>query len=110
MDLTVIYSVGILAIAALTFFVGRLSAAKSQGQEEGRLASRLDSVEKELKSLWIENRHKGDAVKDLSIKNDLMGKDIVRLQEQVKHLEGTIDKFIIEVRGWQQRSSQSAPA
>lgn len=72
MDNTIIFAILSLCIAAATFFVGRVSSGKADGEKLGRIDAGIDhikegmsDVKSEIKDVKIEQKRQSDTMADI---------------------------------------------
>lgn len=103
MDTSLILAILGSCLSVATFFVGRQSAAKSDGREMGGIMTELKYIKESIKSL---DDKLGDDVKRLEGRVDElsgqvmgMGKDITKIYESSKSAHKRIDEHIADKRG-----------
>lgn len=91
-DVSVLISVAGLLLAALTFFVGRQTAAKTEGKTDGEMKADIKYIKRTQDELKDDVKQYGANYADIRAELESLKGRIAKLEEIIKiyHAEGTI--------------------
>jgi peptidoglycan hydrolase CwlO-like protein len=89
---TIIAAVG-LAISVATFFIGRVTAGKSSGKENGQLLSDLGYIKSSVDSLRTDVKELNKNHGDIRIEQAAQARDIKTLYSRVEKVEERIAHY-----------------
>lgn len=93
MELGVIISICGLALSAATFFIGRITAGKASGKENGQLLSDLGYIKSSVDSLRTDVKELNKNHSDIRIEQAAQARDIKTLYSRIEKVEERITHY-----------------
>ena len=93
MEIGVIISVCGLALSAATFFIGRITAGKASGKENGQLLSDLGYIKSSVDSLRTDVKELNKNHSDIRIEQAAQARDIKTLYSRIEKVEERITHY-----------------
>ena len=93
MEFGIIISVCGLALSAATFFIGRITAGKASGKENGQLLSDLGYIKSSVDSLRTDVKELNKNHSDIRIEQAAQARDIKTLYSRIEKVEERITHY-----------------
>lgn len=92
-DLTVFMSVLSVVLAVVTFFIGRFTATRKQGQESGQLMSDIGYIKRGMDDLKAEIKEERNHTEEMKLLIAEHGRDIKSAFERIRRLEEQVARY-----------------
>lgn len=93
MEIGIVISVCGLALSAATFFIGRITAGKASGKENGQLLSDLGYIKSSVDSLRTDVKELNKNHSDIRIEQAAQARDIKTLYSRIEKVEERITHY-----------------
>ena len=93
MEIGIVISVCGLALSAATFFIGRITAGKASGKENGQLLSDLGYIKSSVDSLRTDVQELNKNHSDIRIEQAAQARDIKTLYSRIEKVEERITHY-----------------
>ena len=93
MELSAVIAIGGFAISVVTFFIGRISAGKSAGREDGQLISDIGYIKSSVNRLSDDIKEFRGALEAVRIEQAAHGRDIESAFRRIKTLEEKVSHY-----------------
>lgn len=92
-DLTILISIISIALAIATFFIGRMTATRKQGQESGQLLSDIGYIKRGMDDLKAEIKEERKHTGEMELLLAEHGRDIKSAFDRIKRVEERISRY-----------------
>lgn len=92
-DLTVLISLLSVAMTVASFFIGRFTATRKQGQESGQLMSDIGYIKRGMDDLKAEIKEERKHTGELELTLAEHGRDIKTAFDRIKRIEERISRY-----------------
>lgn len=93
MEIGLIVSLCGLALSAATFFIGRITAGKTSGKENGQMLSDIGYIKSSVDSLRADVKELNKNLSEIRIEQAAQARDIKTLYSRVETLEKRIAHY-----------------